>query len=204
MGSRVVNIVGRRHRRLVKPRQAERLADYLVRFLPPEGRVLDVGCGTGRIARLLVQRNAKLRVGGMDILAQPQAEIPVTVFDGLHIPLASRAVDAVILVDVLHHMDAQLPLLRESLRVSRGPVVIKDHLSETDADRAILAFMDWVGNRSLGIASPRRYCSLAQWQQLFDELGVREFERIPVTGLYPFPFRWVCERNKQVLFRIRL
>jgi ubiquinone/menaquinone biosynthesis C-methylase UbiE len=202
MVSAVIQSVGKLHQRFVKPRQAERIVDYLLKFLPPEGHVLDVGCGTGRIARLLAERNPKLRIEGIDVLAQPRAEIPVTVFDGVTIPWERKTVDAVMLVDVLHHTDRQAQLLREALRVSRGPVVIKDHVSETRLDRAVLAFMDWVGNRSLGIASLHKYCSKAQWEQLFEEVGVRACEMTPVTGLYPFPFNLVFERNKQVMFRI--
>jgi hypothetical protein len=42
----VVNSVGRLHRRFVKPKQADRIADILVELLPEYGRVLDVGCGS--------------------------------------------------------------------------------------------------------------------------------------------------------------
>jgi SAM-dependent methyltransferase len=201
--SRIVATIGTLHQHLVKPRQAQRVVDYLLRLLPPAGRVLDVGCGTGRIARLLAARNPQLRIEGLDVLAQPRAEIPVTVFDGARIPLEAGTVDAVILVDVLHHTEQQAQLVREALRVSRGPVVIKDHLCETRWDRAILAFMDWVGNRSLGIASVYRYRSREQWRCLFGQVGVGLYETIPVTGLYPFPFSLVFERNKQVIFRLR-
>lgn len=202
MASPLIRITGTLHGRLVKPRQAQRIVDYLLRLLPEEGRVLDVGCGTGRIARLLAERNPRLRIEGLDVLVQPRAEIPVTWFDGATIPLERNAVDAVMLVDVLHHTDRQAQLLREALRVSRGPVVIKDHVSENRWDHAVLSFMDWVGNRSLGIASIHSYCSKARWQRLFQEVGADAFETIPVTGLYPFPFSLVFERHKQVIFRI--
>jgi hypothetical protein len=66
----------------------------------------------------------------------------------------------------------------------------------------ILAFMDWVGNRSLGIRSVHSYLSKEQWLDLFRETGIAEPEIMMVTGLYPCPFSLVFERNKQVVFRL--
>lgn len=198
----VVKIVGRLHQCLVKPRQAQRIVDYLVELVPEQGRVLDVGCGTGKISRMLVERNPKLSVEGIDVLAQPQAKIAVKVFDGVKIPFEDKTFDAVIFVDVLHHTDKHTELLNEAFRVSKGPVVIKDHICKTRLDFAVLAFMDWVGNKSLGIRSIHNYYSESRWKQLFNEIGINKWEMTAVKGLYPFPFSFVFERNKQVIFRL--
>ena len=197
-----VKIVGKLHQWFVKSRQAHRIVDYLVELLPEQGRVLDVGCGTGKISRMLAERNPKLSIEGIDILAQPHAEIPVKVFDGVKIPFENKTFDAVVFIDVLHHTDKHVQLSNEAFRVSKGPVIIKDHICENRFDFVVLAFMDWVGNRSLGIPSIHCYYSAAKWQQFFDEIGVTKLEKRPVYGLYPFPFSLVFERNKQVVFRL--
>lgn len=198
----VIKSVGRLHQCFVKPRQAQRIVDYLVELLPSEGKVLDVGCGTGKISRMLVERNPKLSIEGIDILPQPHAEIQVKVFNGTRIPFEDKTFDAIVFVDVFHHTNKHIQLLNEAFRVSRGPVIIKDHLCKTRFDFAVLAFMDWVGNKSLGIRSIYNYYPESEWKRLFDELGVTNLETIMVHGLYPFPFNLVFERNKQVVFRL--
>jgi SAM-dependent methyltransferase len=198
----LVNAVGWLHRRLVKPRQSDRLAGILTELLPEEGRVLDVGCGTGRIARLVVQRNSRLEIQGIDILVQPRAEIAVQQFDGEVIPFADRTFDAVLLVDVLHHTSNQAQLLTETLRVCRRAVIVKDHFCNGLFSFIVLAFMDWVGNRALGVRSPCNYLSKEQWAQLFADAGATEVKTLKVTGLYPFPFSLLFERGKQVIFQL--
>jgi ubiquinone/menaquinone biosynthesis C-methylase UbiE len=198
----IVRFVGGLHQRLVKPRQSQRIVDYLAEFLPVAGRVLDIGCGTGKISRLLMERNPKLNVEGIDILVQPRAEIEVKAFDGERIPFADKVFDAVIFVDVLHHTNKHAALLKEAVRVSKGAVVVKDHICRTTFDFVVLAFMDWVGNRSLGIRSIHNYYSQSQWRQLFESIGVAHPEVTWVKGLYPFPFNLIFERNKQVIFRL--
>lgn len=194
--------VGRLHQRLVKPRQSQCLVDYIVKQLPEQGKVLDIGCGTGKISRMIAERNPKLSIEGIDILAQPDAEIPVKVFDGSNIPFDDKTFDAAVFVDVLHHTDEYTQLLNEALRVSKGPVIIKDHICKTRFAFVILAFMDWVGNESLGIRSIYNYYSEAQWKQLFDDVGITKLEMTAIKGLYPFPFNLVFERNKQVIFHL--
>ena len=130
--------------------------DYLAEFLPAAGRVLDIGCGTGKISRLLMERNPKLKVEGIEVKA----------FDGKRIPFADKAFDAVIFVDVLHHTNKHSALLKEAFRVSKGAVVIKDHICRTTFDFVVLAFMDCVGNRSLGIRSIHNYYSQSKWRKI--------------------------------------
>lgn len=200
--SAILGGVGWLHRQLIKPRQSERLADILVRVLPHEGRVLDVGCGTGGITRRIAERNPGIEVQGIDVLVQTNAETEVRQFDGKTIPFSDRTFDAVLLIDVLHHADNQAQLVAEALRVSRGPVIVKDHICNGLLSFLILAFMDWVGNSPLGVHSPRTYLSGKGWRQLFDEVGITEITATPVTGLYPFPFSVLFERGKQIMFHL--
>lgn len=190
------------HRRLVKPRQSDRLADILMGLLPAEGRVLDVGCGTGKITRRIVQRNPGIEIQGIDILVQPQAEIDVQQFDGKVIPFADRTFDAVLLVDVLHHTSNQTQLLAEALRVCRGRVIVKDHICNGPFSFLVLAFMDWVGNKAVGVCSPCNYLSKNRWPQVFADAGVAPVKTLKVKGLYPFPFSLLFESGKQVIFEL--
>jgi SAM-dependent methyltransferase len=100
------------------------LIDRLVeRHVPRTAVVLDLGCGTGStVANLARRGNTAI---GMDM--RPEGLLAVRASgsgaslvrgDAEALPFASRSVDAVILLDVLEHVDdeALLPELREILR----------------------------------------------------------------------------------------
>jgi SAM-dependent methyltransferase len=179
--------VGAFHEKAVFSRRVRILADRLAPLLPPGRRVLDIGCGSGSLAKALLARRPDLAIEGYDVLARPESVIPVTHFDGTHLPVPGGAADAVLLVDVLHHAQDPVTLLRECARAA--PVVlVKDHLADSKLDERILRFMDWVGNAPHGVVLPYHYFSTTSWAEALPAAGLRETERFEVPGLYPFPF----------------
>ena len=65
-------------------------------------------------------------------------------FNGAKLSYDDSVFDAVIFIDVLHHADNHAQLLREAIRVSKGVLIIKDHLCKGRLAFWILVFMDWV------------------------------------------------------------
>jgi len=194
-------MIDRIHERFLPSRFA-RLAELIVPLLPPSGVVLDVGAGSGVIARQIMDRCPGLRIEGIDVLIRSDTAIPVKQFDGHRIPYPDKSVDAVLLVDVLHHLNHQVALLREACRVSRGPVIVKDHLREGWLARPTLALMDWVGNRRYGVALPGTYWSQAEWNRALAEVGlVPERWQVDVR-LYPWPLTLLFDRSLHVLARL--
>lgn len=198
--SRPLAAVGTLHGRAVFSRRVRVLAGRLAPLLPP-GRVLDVGCGDGNVARALLALRPDLAIEGFDVLERPRAEIPVRRFDGRRLPLPDRAAAAVLLVDVLHHADDAAALLAECARVA-AVVVVKDHLSRSGLDERILAFMDWVGNAPHGVVLPYRYFSPASWREGVSRAGLTETARDGVPGLYPFPFSLLFGRGLHFVARL--
>lgn len=178
--------VGALHGAAVFGRRIRVLADAIAPLLPA-GRVVDVGCGSGTLARAVVQRRPDVSPEGFDVLVRPRAEIPVTSFDGRRLPLPDDAAGAAMIVDVLHHAEDPVGLLAECARVA-PVVVVKDHLSDGWLDERTLAFMDWVGNRPHGVVLPYRYFSPGSWERALRTAGLAERSRSGVAGLYPFPF----------------
>lgn len=178
--------VGALHGRVVVSRRVRVLAERIAPLLPP-GRVLDVGCGDGALLSALLALRPDLTGEGYDVLARPDARIAVTPFDGTHLPVAESGADSVLLVDVLHHAEDPVSLLRECARAAPC-VVVKDHFAESRADEQILRFMDWVGNAPHGVVLPYRYFSKDTWSAALAVSGLRETTRGGMPGLYPFPF----------------
>ena len=192
--------VGALHGRAVFSRRVRVLAERLAPLLPA-GRVLDVGCGDGNVAKALLALRPDLAVEGYDVLERPRAEIPVTRFDGRRLPVADGAADAVLLVDVLHHADDAAALLAECARAA-PVVVVKDHLMRSWLDERVLAFMDWVGNAPHGVVLPYRYFSPTSWPDAVSRAGLTETARGDVPGLYPFPFSLAFGRGLHFAARL--
>jgi methionine biosynthesis protein MetW len=103
----------------------------IAEFVPREGRVLDVGCGTGNVT-MVVQELRRARVVGIE----PDAERAnlakgrgLEVIQGYLTNELARTLgrfDAVIFADVLEHLADPLPLLQLgcSVLASRGVVVM--------------------------------------------------------------------------------
>lgn len=188
------------HGRAVFGRRVRVLAREIARLLPP-GRLVDVGCGSGDVAKAVATLRPDVRPEGYDVLVRGATAIPVTAFDGRRLPLADGAADAALLVDVLHHADDPAALLAECARVARV-VVVKDHLMGSALDERTLAFMDWVGNRPHGVVLPYRYFTAATWADCQGRTGLRETSRGDVSDLYPFPFSLLFGRRLHVVVRL--
>jgi SAM-dependent methyltransferase len=194
----------RLHEGLVMGRRVRKLAQLLARLLPHGASVLDVGAGSGQIARALLERRPDLRVEGIDVLLRPHSAVPVRPFDGLRIPEADRSWDVCLFVDVLHHCEWPEALLAEAKRVARDCVLVKDHLAASALDHWLLRFMDWFGNRGHGVLLPFHYLDRRSWEAMFGRLGLAVEHFQTRLGLYPWPFRWIFDRQLHFIARLAL
>ena len=183
------------HSNKVLARRVRVLAAHLANLAPMNADILDVGCGDGQVARLMLDARPDLTITGVDVLIRDRTAIPVSPFDGQRLPCPDASKDAVMFVDVLHHTDDPMVLLREAARVSRRWVMIKDHTRDGLAAGATLRFMDWVGNARYGVALPYNYWPEARWNAAFAELGLRPAKMLTEIGLYPWWANWLFGRR---------
>ena len=190
------------HAGYVAPRRVRVLSRHLSALIPAGSRVLDIGCGDGSLAWLLMQQRPDLRIEGVDVLARSVSRIPIRLFDGVTLPCETGSVDVALLVDTVHHAEHPVRLLREAARVARRAVVLKDHLREGWLAGPTLRFMDRVGNARHGVAVPGRYWSTREWHAAFDSCGLSVELWNQRLGLYPWPANWLFERSLHVLARL--
>jgi SAM-dependent methyltransferase len=183
------------HHRAVHNRRVHVLARHLAQIIPDGGRVLDVGCGDGLISREIMNQRPDLEIEGVDVALRPTTHIPATTFNGSVLPFGDDSFDYVTIVDVLHHTTDPVVILKESQRVARKGVVIKDHLREGFGASATLRAMDWVGNRGHDVVLPYNYLSRAEWDEAFRRAGLGVVERRDELGLYPWPARYLFDRR---------
>lgn len=190
------------HGALVFDRRTRVLSERLAALLPEQARVLDVGCGNGLIDRLIAERRTDVTIAGLDLIVRPETHIPVTQFDGKHIPFEDDSFDVVMFVDVLHHTDDPEILLAEARRVARAAVVLKDHTRDGVLAGPTLRFMDWVGNAPHGIPLPYNYWPEQRWREAFARLGLRPEIWLNKLGLYLTPASWLFDRSLHFIARL--
>lgn len=187
----------------VHERRARILSERFAQLMPAEASVLDVGAGDGMLARLIADQRPDVHLEGIDVHARPTSYIPVRKFDGTRIPHDDGSVDVVLFVDVLHHTDDPMILLREACRVAREAILIKDHTCNGVLAHPTLRFMDWVGNARHGVALPYNYWTRQRWVAAFEQLGLEVDEWAVNLALYPPPANWIFGRRLHFLARLR-
>jgi SAM-dependent methyltransferase len=186
--SLALSLLKRAHGNAVFERRVRVLAESLAARIPSDSSVLDIGCGDGTIASLIMNHNPTVKIEGIEFAPRPSCRIICNAFDGTSIPHATSSFDVCMFVDVLHHTPQIETLLFEACRVSRRYVLIKDHLADNWLDFKILQFMDWVGNRPHGVVLPYNYQTRNQWSWYSSKSGLNTIARQDKVKLYPFPF----------------
>lgn len=133
----------------------------------PLGDLLDIGCGQGRILKLLASRAQ--RAVGVDIdsdarrLARAElllAGTPNTTLrqgDMVSLPFADNEFDTVILDDVLHDAKNPAAAVLEAKRLVKkgGRVLLLSAVRDSDASETQAQFASLAADANLRIASPR-------------------------------------------------
>jgi ubiquinone/menaquinone biosynthesis C-methylase UbiE len=98
------------------------------------GSVLDVGCGTGRTLKWVHEKNASIRLFGIDpsqgLLDIAMRNLPAAALrigNGENLPFDASSVDIAIATGIMHHVDEPASVIAEMFRVARKAVLISDH-----------------------------------------------------------------------------
>lgn len=87
--------------------------ETLAKNAPPGGKVLEIGAGSGHSRDFF----AGLDVTRLDILPAPWVDI---VCDAHDIPLPDQSFDAIVMIDVLHHLSNPMKFFAEASRLLRS------------------------------------------------------------------------------------
>jgi len=201
----LIRLTGSLHATFVHGRRVGQLHRHLSDILPNDtASLLDVGCGDGLLTSLLRDDRPGTAFQGVDVLVRPDAKIEVRQFDGSTLPFPGKSFDAVAFVDVLHHTADPGRLIAEAARVARRYVVVKDHVRTGPVSAVILKFMDWVGNRSHGVALPNNYLTETEMAELARLHRLECERRITKLNLYPAAVSWIFDGKLHFIARYRV
>lgn len=194
--------LARLHRALVSRGRAGKLADHLSPLLEDGVSLLDVGCGYGLVSRRLRDARPDIAVAGIDIVIRDDCLIEAKPYDGMRFPYDDGSVDYVMFVDVLHHTEAPLKLLREASRVARKGIIVKDHQVEGVFAWKTLWALDWAGNRPYDIGLTYNYWTRRQWTDAFSAIKMEETVCLTRLGMYPMPFSLILDRSLHFISKL--
>jgi len=146
-------------------------------------RALDAGCGKGRFARILKQRNPGAEIWGLDISAEMLRHVPEGILTrrGLltQLPFEDGWFDAVYAVESLEHAVEIEAAVAELCRVTRprGRLVVIDKNVEMTGRLARPPWEKWFGRRDLERLLGR-HC-----RQVSSEF-ISYWEDVPPDGLF--------------------
>ena len=155
-----------------------------------DGKILSVGCGEGRVERMLQEQGVE--VTGVEVTMYKEQQIPVRLYDGKRLPFKDKSFDTVIFVYVLHHTNDIESLLKEAARVSSN-VLILDHTYSNPVARAALMLYDYLVNIPYNMPIPLNFLRVREWLSLFKKHDLRVVETSVPCPVNVF-FRLRCIR----------
>ncbi len=169
--------------------------DTIVRWVAPGARVLDLGCGNGRLLRRLWEEKQAPGYGVeiddasvIECLKNDVNVLQMNLEDGLS-AFGDHSFDFVILSETLQAIHRQEPLLKEMLRVGREAIVSFPNFGYWRARIQIALSGHMPVSKELPYQwydTPNvHHCTLVDFEALCAKLGFRVLERVVLTAGQP-------------------
>jgi ubiquinone/menaquinone biosynthesis C-methylase UbiE len=165
--------------------RSKKVVSYFAVFLPEQGRLLDIGTGTGHVAALL--QTPSRTVVGCDIMNLLMLPLPYVLADGGQLPFRSASFDVVLLITVLHHVPKPLHsrFLSETVRVLKpgGRLIVMEDTFRGIMERETTKFFDRVMNGEFA-GHPHANRTLAEWVELMTQAGFQVRQHVEHVAWY--------------------
>jgi ubiquinone/menaquinone biosynthesis C-methylase UbiE len=190
------------HEQHVHLPRVSRVADAIVHHIEQADSLLDIGCGTGEIARMVADRVGASEVMGVDVKVRQGVAIPVIHYGGIELPFPDQHFDFALLSDVLHHCTQPEQVLLEALRVVRKGLVIKDHICFGTLSKQLLLLMDLAGNWGSKVDVAGTYWTLPEWVAMITRCEASFSKLTWPLKIHDFPFRMITRSELQFVATI--
>jgi len=149
---------------------AQKMCFHCQDFIPKGGKILDLGCGSGIVAKAF-QDFFQAKVVGVDIEDRRIFYIPFEIIDGKILPFPEKSFDTVLINYVLHHSDDPTALLEEAKRVSKKIIIYED-LPEDFLSKIYCKFHDLTFNKFFQKNNNTSFKAGKEWEEIFQKTGL--------------------------------
>jgi cyclopropane fatty-acyl-phospholipid synthase-like methyltransferase len=165
-------------------------------WIAPGSRVLDLGCGQGLLASLLIAADRGCRVHGIELMPRDAQRAATALGASARIVCGDirheefGPADTVVILDVLHYIDYReqdqvLERLRAALHPG-GQLLLRVGDADAGLPFRLSNWVDHVVTFVRGHRLPRLYCRpLSAWRQALEALGF-QVEVVPLSQGTPF------------------
>jgi len=165
-------------------------------WIAPGSRVLDLGCGQGLLASLLIATGSGCRVHGIELMPEDARRATTALGDAARIVCGDirsedfGQADTAVILDVLHYIDYDeqdrvLQRLRTALRPD-GQLLLRVGDADAGLPFKLSNWVDHVVTFVRGHRLSRLYCRpLGRWREALEGLGF-QVEVVPLSHGTPF------------------
>lgn len=177
-------------------RRTETVINRVSPYLKNTDKIVDIGSGSGDIAKLLQDRGLNITPVDVADYHYPRV-IDTTIYDGKKLPFPDKSFDKALLLMVLHHTPDPKLVFDEAARVAAYVVVIETSYTNP-INRLFTIILDAIGNLRLE-AFWDSYKTNAQWREFFAKRGfdVVESKKYNDKNMLIFPFSHILYYTKK-------
>jgi len=158
----------------IAEKRARQMFDRIGSYLKKGDSILDIGCGTAFIARLLKRKGYKITA--LDVKNRSWIkEIKPIVYDGKHMPFENDSFDVSLLITVLHHTKNPEEILKEATRISRRIIVVEDVYNSV-FQKYLTFIMDSLVNFEF-FGHPHSNKTENEWENTFKQLNLNIIDK---------------------------
>lgn len=148
-------------------------------FVKKKESLLDVGSGSGYLAKEL-QKRLGLKVTCLDVVDLRKTDVPLVLFDGVHLPFTNHSFDNILFSYVLHHAgENQEKLLQEARRVAQKRVIVFEDEAVGGFGELFTSFHRFAYDflNDIKRNNPCLFHNASEWEKIFKKVGFKILEK---------------------------
>lgn len=153
-------------------RRAKNFSKFCKNIIEKNKKILDIGIGNGTIAKQ-IQKDHNAKIKGIDVIDYNTTDIPLIIYNGKKINFRDDSFDIVLIIEVLHHCDDMLSVLKEAKRVTKNKIIILEDIYTSKIHKIIMHLYDFIMNIRHPVNTPFNFKNQREWMNIFNKLNLK-------------------------------